>query len=384
MWTDAAAAADRRAGRSAPIERPSEAAARRHRRGGRPAAVALTLTVGFGPSLFERDGEDRFGLAAPGPARCASCPRCPATCSTRPAPAATCACRRAPTTRRSPSTPCATWLRLGRGTVELRWLQLGFAGNTTHDARQATPRNLMGFKDGTRNLRAEDTDAMDRFVWVGGERAAGLDARRHLPRRPPHPDADRVLGPRRARRPGDASAATRPGAPLGGSDEFDTPDFGAKRQDGSPVIPADAHIRLAAPEMQRRRADPAPRLRLHRRHRPRTGAARRRPLLHLLPARSRRPSSSRSSAGSAHPMRSANTSSTPQAPCSRFLPEHVPEDSWARVCSPSRSRASRGRPSPRVPSPGSRSPRGPGPAPAGSDWRLRRSARGRGASVGPP
>jgi deferrochelatase/peroxidase EfeB len=38
------------------------------------------------------------------------------------------------------------------------------------------------------------------------------------------------------------------GAPLTGTDEFDEPDFEAKRQDGEPVIPADAHIRLAAPE----------------------------------------------------------------------------------------------------------------------------------------
>jgi deferrochelatase/peroxidase EfeB len=38
------------------------------------------------------------------------------------------------------------------------------------------------------------------------------------------------------------------GAPLTGAEEFDEPDFKAKRQDGEPVIPVDAHIRLAAPE----------------------------------------------------------------------------------------------------------------------------------------
>ncbi|HEY1737262.1 MAG TPA: Dyp-type peroxidase, partial [Acidimicrobiia bacterium] len=37
------------------------------------------------------------------------------------------------------------------------------------------------------------------------------------------------------------------GAPLTGRNEFDTPDF-ARRAHGALVIPADAHIRLAAPE----------------------------------------------------------------------------------------------------------------------------------------
>jgi deferrochelatase/peroxidase EfeB len=41
------------------------------------------------------------------------------------------------------------------------------------------------------------------------------------------------------------------GAPLGGHSEFDTPDLHAKGKDGLHVIPADAHIRLAAPATNR-------------------------------------------------------------------------------------------------------------------------------------
>jgi deferrochelatase/peroxidase EfeB len=57
--------------------------------------------------------------------------------------------------------------RLGRGSVVMRWSQLGFGRTSSTTRSQATPRNLMGFKDGTRNLRAEDTEAMRRFVWLG-------------------------------------------------------------------------------------------------------------------------------------------------------------------------------------------------------------------------
>ena len=91
--------------------------------------------------------------------------------------------------------------RIGRGTVVMRWSQLGFGRTASTSRSQETPRNLMGFKDGTANIKAEDGEAMDRFVWVGGE-GPGLDARRQLPGHPPHPHAARDLGPLGARRPG--------------------------------------------------------------------------------------------------------------------------------------------------------------------------------------
>lgn len=38
------------------------------------------------------------------------------------------------------------------------------------------------------------------------------------------------------------------GAPLGAADEHDEPDFTATSGDGDPVIPTDAHVRLAHPD----------------------------------------------------------------------------------------------------------------------------------------
>jgi len=53
--------------------------------------------------------------------------------------------------------------RLGRGVVTVRWSQLGFGRTSSTSNAQVTPRNLFGCKDGTANLTAEDTAALERF-----------------------------------------------------------------------------------------------------------------------------------------------------------------------------------------------------------------------------
>ena len=43
------------------------------------------------------------------------------------------------------------------GVVAHNWMELGFGRTSTTTTAQATPRNLLGFKDGTRNIKAEQT-----------------------------------------------------------------------------------------------------------------------------------------------------------------------------------------------------------------------------------
>ncbi|EWM15757.1 iron uptake transporter deferrochelatase/peroxidase subunit [Kutzneria sp. 744] len=199
----------------------------------------LTVTIGFGTSLFD----DRFGLAAKRPKALTPLPKLvPEDLDPAYTNGDLCiqACADDPQVTFHAVRNLA---RLGAGTVVLRWMQLGFGRTASTSSAQATPRNLMGFKDGTRNLRSEQTDLIDQNVWVGQETdqewlrgGSYLVARRirmyiETWDRDYLGDQQKVFGRYKTS-----------GAPLGGAEEFDTPNL------GSTDIPDDAHIRLASPE----------------------------------------------------------------------------------------------------------------------------------------
>jgi deferrochelatase/peroxidase EfeB len=56
--------------------------------------------------------------------------------------------------------------RIARGVASVRYSQLGFGRTSSTSTSQSTPRNMMGFKDGTLNIKAEDPAAMQTHVWV--------------------------------------------------------------------------------------------------------------------------------------------------------------------------------------------------------------------------
>ncbi|MFD7390661.1 iron uptake transporter deferrochelatase/peroxidase subunit [Streptomyces sp. NPDC059852] len=200
----------------------------------------LTLTIGFGPSFFEKFGE-RFGIADARPEALTELPQfagdnldrdrsggdlCVQACADDPQVAVH---------------AIRNLARIGFGKVVVRWSQLGFGktSSTTPDAQ--TPRNLFGFKDGTRNIAGTETDRLDKFVWVGekdGPRwmAGGsyLVARRirmHIETwdRTSLQEQEDVFG----RSKGE-------GAPVGKAKERDKPFLKA-------MMP-DAHVRLAHPD----------------------------------------------------------------------------------------------------------------------------------------
>ena len=205
----------------------------------------LTVTIGYGPSLFD----DRFGLADRRPAALRDLPAFrgddldPArsdgdiviqACSDDPQVAVH---------------AVRNLVRMGFGVVAVRWSQLGFGRTASTSQAQVTPRNLFGFKDGTANITAEDAEALDEHVWVapddvpgaagwlsGGSYLVARRIRMHIEvwDRTPLMEQEQVIG-----------RDKKVGAALGRTAEFDEPDFTATGMDGGPRIAANAHVRLA-------------------------------------------------------------------------------------------------------------------------------------------
>jgi deferrochelatase/peroxidase EfeB len=125
----------------------------------------LTVTFGFGASLFASNGVDRFGLARERPAPLVDLPAfhgdaLQAGISGGDIGVQVCA--------NDPQVAFHAMhdlIKLANSLATPRWLIVGF-GRTGNTTRQALPRNLMGFQDGTANIVAEDSSALDRFVWA--------------------------------------------------------------------------------------------------------------------------------------------------------------------------------------------------------------------------
>jgi deferrochelatase/peroxidase EfeB len=198
----------------------------------------LTVTFGLGPSLFD----ERFGLADLRPRPLRDLPTLPGDELDRERSGGDLCIQACADDPQVAFHAVRNLARIGRGAVTVRWSQLGFGRTSSTSRTQATPRNLMGFKDGTANLKAEDTDALERHVWVAGNRSGEpswlrggtyLVARRirmliEVWDRTSLGDQEQTIGRHKTS-----------GAPLGARDEFATLDVGR--------LPADSHVRLAAP-----------------------------------------------------------------------------------------------------------------------------------------
>jgi len=204
----------------------------------------LTITVGFGPSLF--DG--RFGLADQRPPELKDIPRLPAdeldpTISNGDLCIQACA--------NDPQIAfhaVRNLTKIAQGVAVMRWCQLGFGRTSRTGAEQETPRNLMGFKDGTNNILNDDTDALNEFVWVGDEGPEWMRGGSYLVSRRIRmliepwdrtflQEQEAVIG-----------RMKESGAPIGEKNEKDAVDLDAIGPDGNFAVASDAHIRLSSPE----------------------------------------------------------------------------------------------------------------------------------------
>ena len=254
QWTEAAErmTAGKPAGTVGPVEGPALAPPDDTGEAiGLPPA-GLTITFGFGPSLFrDADGNDRFGLADRQPEALRTLPHFPAD-ALDPARSYGDLCIQACSDDPQVAVHAIRNLaRIGFGTVAVRWSQLGFGRTSTTSTGQSTPRNLFGFKDGTMNVKAEETRDLEEHVWVGAgddPRAAWLAGGSYLVARrfnmtievwdrQPLGDQEDFVG-----------RTKNTGAPLSGGEEFDQPDFDMPGSNALPVVAPDAHVRMVHPD----------------------------------------------------------------------------------------------------------------------------------------
>ena len=124
-------------------------------------ASRLTITFGFGAGLFIKDGQDRYGLAPRRPAALVDMPGFHGDQLIEDHTGGDLSIQACADDPQVAFHAVRQLARIANGVAKLRWAQTGFLPGF---APGETPRNLMGFKDGTRNPKS-----LDDAVWVGAE-----------------------------------------------------------------------------------------------------------------------------------------------------------------------------------------------------------------------
>jgi deferrochelatase/peroxidase EfeB len=200
----------------------------------------LTLTFGFGPGLFVKDGKDRYGLTGSRPDALIDLPRFNGDQMMVEKTGGDLSIQVCADDPQVAFHAVRQLARLSYDAADLRWSQTGFTSRPTDGS---TPRNLMGFKDGT-----QSPPDMDKAVWVGDDGPAWMRGGSYLVVRRirmalEHWDRTKVSFQEQT-----FGRQKYSGAPLGLKGEFEP--LGLDRTDANenPIIPENAHVRLGNAE----------------------------------------------------------------------------------------------------------------------------------------
>jgi deferrochelatase/peroxidase EfeB len=204
----------------------------------------LTITFGFGAGLFTSNGVDRYGLASRRPAALVDLPafngdQLVAEKSNGDLSIQACADDPQVAFHAVRALAQIAYNLVPGGVAKMRWAQTGFQAQSSGP----TSRNLMGFKDGT--MQPQN---MNDVVWVGSEGPAWMQNGSYVVVRRiriglEHWDRMAVDFQQQV-----VGRDKYTGAPLGMKNEDDPLDLDATDADGNLLIPANAHVRLAAPQ----------------------------------------------------------------------------------------------------------------------------------------
>ena len=204
----------------------------------------LTITFGVGPSLFMKNGYDRFGLKSKQPAELVDLPKFPFDALQDQWNGGDLCIQACADDLQVAFHAVRNLIRIARGKAVMHWSQTGFQRTKQADSKKATPRNLLGFKDGTVNPKGNSD--FNESVWVqkgdgpnwlvGGSYMVVRRIQMYIEvwDRSTLKDQEATFGRYRDS-----------GAPLGKQKELDEADFKAKDETGQFVIPETAHMRVA-------------------------------------------------------------------------------------------------------------------------------------------
>jgi deferrochelatase/peroxidase EfeB len=204
-------------------------------------ASSLTLTFGFGPSVFD----SRFGLSRRRPTGFERLPPFATDQLEGGISDGDLMVQACSDDKDAPLHAVRYLSQLAAGVATIRWQQTGYR-SSTEAGRIQTFRNLLGFKDGTANPQA-GTRSFDSTVWLSGAGQprwlhggtflcvrrirTNTSAWNHLSTS----DQEVVIG-----------RTKTSGAPLSGGTEFSSLRLDKLGTDGQPAIPTDSHVRLAS------------------------------------------------------------------------------------------------------------------------------------------
>jgi deferrochelatase/peroxidase EfeB len=203
--------------------------------------AGLTITFGFGPGLFTKDGKDRYGLASKRPAALVDLPRFNGDQLLPEKSGGDLLIQACANDAQVAFHAVRQLARMGYGNLQMRWGQAGFLSGP----KGQTARNLMGFKDGTNNPSTNNPELMDKFIWAGDEGPSWMQGGtysvvRRIRITLEHWDQmevgfqESVFGRHKYS-----------GAPIGQKNETDKLDLDAQDKDGNPLIPENSHVRLS-------------------------------------------------------------------------------------------------------------------------------------------
>lgn len=213
----------------------------------------LTITIGFGRGMFVDDlGKARFGLEGKLPDRLKDLPSFsgdrldPAVCG---GDLAIQACANDPQVAVH---AVRNLVRIAFGRASVRYSQMGFGRTSSTSSAQVTARNLLGFKDGTANIKVEQKKDVEDFVWAHRDDGpewmvdGSFLVTRKIDMRIETWDRESLEGQEVI-----IGRTKGSGGPLSGGDEFEEIDFKKKNEAGQPLIGMKSHVRLAHPDFNK-------------------------------------------------------------------------------------------------------------------------------------